>query len=185
MGDEPRYFEDAMSDFIHEMASAGAIRHLVDAGYSMEQIMNELDYPTPRGRVEQTIYRYMTESGMLLASLPVGEEAMRQYSLKRPSIKELSNILQEKIQENGVEHSYVSCPFGLYMQGDMAVLQEKISCLTNREQEYILGIRWAQNIMYHRLNARMLEIGKYLAANSDMDIRFYFLKTEEILIVQE
>lgn len=184
MGDEPRYFEDAMSDFIHEMASAGAIRHLVDAGYSIEQIMNELDYPTPRGRVEQTVYRYMTESGMLLAGLPSGKETLRQYCLQHPSIKELSHILQEKIHENGVDSSYVSCPFGAYMQADIGLLRKQLSCLTNREQEYIFGIRWEQDVMYHRLNDRMLEIGKYLAVNSDLEVRFCFLTTEEVVMLQ-
>lgn len=184
MDDEPRYFEDALSDFIHEMTSAGAIRHLVDAGYSVEQIMNELDYPTPRKRVEQTVYRYMMESGILLVRLPVREEAMRRYSLNHPSIKELSKILQEKMGRNGLENSYVSCPFGAYMQRNTELLRKHLSCLTNREQEYIWGIRWNQDIMYHRLNDPMLEIGKYLAVKSELEIRFYFLKTEEIVIVQ-
>lgn len=184
MSDEPGYFENAMSDFIHEMASAGAIRHLTDAGYSIEQIMKELDYPTPRERVEQTVYRHMTESGILLPNLPMEKEAMRQCRLKIPSIKELSNILQEKIHENGVENSYVSCPFGAYTQGKSEVLRQQLSCLTNREQEYILGIRWEPEVMYHRLNSRMLEIGKYLAVNSELEMEFYFLKTEEVVLLQ-
>lgn len=182
MSGESGYFENAMSDFIHEMASAGAIRHLTDAGYSIEQIMKELDYPTPRERVEQTVYRHLTESGILLPTLPLGEETMRRYRLKNPSIKELGNILQEKIHENGEENSYVSCPFGAYTQGKPEMLRQQISCLTNREQEYIFGIRWEQDIMYHRLNSRMLEIGKYLAVNSDIEMQFYFLKTKEVII---
>lgn len=184
MSDEPRYFEDALSDFIHEMASAGAIRHLVDAGYSVEQIMDELDYPTPRERVEQTVYRYMTESGILLAELPVVTEAMRRCVLKAPSIKELSNILQEKIHTNGEENSYVSCPFGMYMQDGTEVLREQLSCLTKREQEYIFGIHWKRDVMYHRLNSRMLEIGKHLAVNSELKIEFYFLKTEDVVVLR-
>lgn len=184
MGEEPRYFEDALSDFIHEMTSAGAIRHLVDAGYSVEQIMNTLDYPTPRERVEQTVYRYMTESGILLTRLPMKEEAMRRYNLKHPSIKELSDILREKMDRNGIERSYASCPFGAYGKKDTELLRGQLSCLTSREQEYILGIRWEQKVMYHRLNDPMLEIGKYLAVKSDFEIQFYFLKTEEIVMVQ-
>lgn len=181
MGDAG-YFENAMSDFIHEMASAGAIRHLTDAGYSIEQIMKELDYPTPRERVEKTVYRYMEESGILLPGLPIGEESMRQYRLEMPSIKELGNILQEKLHENGVENSYVSCPFGAYYRDRPEILRQQLSCLTSREQEYILGIRWEQDVMYHRLNSRMLEIGKYLAVNSELGIGFYFLKTKEAVL---
>lgn len=181
MGDEPRYFEAALSDFIHEMTSAGAIRHLVDAGYSIEQIMKELDYPTPRGRVEQTVNQYMKESGILLSALPIETETMVQCRLNQPSIKELSNVLQEKIKINGIENSYMSCPFGVYAKSGHDILKQRLSCLTNREQEYILGIPWEQDEMYHRLNDRMLEIGKYLAVNSDLEIRFYFLKAKEVI----
>lgn len=184
MREEPRYFEDALSDFIHEMASAGAIRHLTDAGYSIEQIMDELDYPTPRERVEQTVYRYMTESGILLAKLPIKTETMRRYGLKKPSVKELSNLLQEKIRTNGERSSYVSCPFGMYVKDDTEVLRKQLSCLTRREQEYILGVHWNQNVMYHRLSPRMLEIGKQLAVNSDLELRFYFLETKEIIVFE-
>lgn len=74
--ERPRYFEEALSDFTHDVASGGAIRHLVDLGYSTDQIMRRLDFPTPRARVEQTVYRYMTESGLLLEQLPVPEEEL-------------------------------------------------------------------------------------------------------------
>lgn len=184
MSEEPGYFEDALSDFIHEMASAGAIRHLTDAGYSVEQIMDRLNYPTSRERVEQTVYRHMTESGILLAKLPMEEKDMKQYVLKKPSIRELNNILQEKIHANGEENSYMSCPFGAYMQDDTAMLRKKLFSLTNREQEYIFGIRWEKNLMYHRLNSRMLEIGKQLAVNSELMIQFCFLKTRESIRLQ-
>lgn len=183
MNDKSGYFETAMSDFIHEMASAGAIRHLVDAGYSVEQIIGELDYPTPRTRVEQTVHQYMKESGILLTTLPIGEEAMVPCRLNQPSIKELGNVLQEKIQKNGVTHSYMSCPFGVYAKSGQDTLRQRIFCLTNREQEYILGIPWEQDKMYHRLNDRMLEIGKYLAVNSDMELQFYFLQTKEVIML--
>ena len=183
MNDKSGYFEDAMSDFIHEMASAGAIRHLVDAGYSLEQIISKLDYPTSRTRVEQTVNQYMKESGILLSTLPVEAETMAQCRLNQPSIKELGIVLQEKIQKNGIEHSYMSCPFGIYAKSGQGILRQKLSCLTNREQEYILGIPWEQDEMYHRLNDRMLEIGKYLAVNSDIKLQFYFLQTKELIML--
>ena len=35
----PKYFEAALSDFVFDVAAGGAIRHLVDRGYSVEQMM--------------------------------------------------------------------------------------------------------------------------------------------------
>ena len=46
-----RYFEAALSDFVFDVAAGGAIRHLTDRGYSVEQIMRELSYPVPRIKV--------------------------------------------------------------------------------------------------------------------------------------
>ena len=71
-----KYFDEALSDFVHDAASGGAIRHLVDLGYSLTQIMQALSYPTPRERVQKTVYRYMLESGMLLKMLPGLEEGV-------------------------------------------------------------------------------------------------------------
>ena len=50
-----KYFDEALSDFVHDAASGGAIRHLVDLGYSLTQIMQALSYPTPRERVQKTV----------------------------------------------------------------------------------------------------------------------------------
>jgi len=59
------YFEAALSDFVFDVAAGGAIRHLTDRGYSVEQIMRELSYPVPRDRVEKAVYRHLTESRIL------------------------------------------------------------------------------------------------------------------------
>ncbi len=182
MSGENRYFEEALSDFIFDAASGGAIRHLADRGYSVEQIMKELDFPAPRERVEKTVYRHMIDTGMLRVSLPVEEESMRIQSCRQMTVYELTKYLSEHIGVNGEESSYMLCPFGTWLKNDKNKLNQVIACLTAREQEYIMGIRWERNIMYHRLNSRMLEIGAQLARNSEMDTRFYFLA--ERLIVE-
>lgn len=60
------YFQDALSDFVHDAASGRAIRHLVDIGFTTARIMNELDYPTPFEKVQRTVTRYLKETGILL-----------------------------------------------------------------------------------------------------------------------
>ena len=92
MTEHPKYFEEALSNFVHDVASGGAIRHLVESGYSVNQIMERLDYPTPRERVEKTVYQYMTESGILLSQLPVKEEMMEKHFHKNPRRVEIRNI---------------------------------------------------------------------------------------------
>ncbi|MCM1499520.1 MAG: hypothetical protein NC124_13720 [Clostridium sp.] len=183
MAERPEYFEAALSDFMYDMASGGAIRHLVESGYSIEQIIRELDFPTPRQRVEQTVYKYMTESGMLLAKLPVEENGFTSCPLRSKDRGKLRKRLLECIAANGQEAAYMSCPFGQMMRNDAEGLEKQLSVLTLREREYIFGIRWEQDVMYHRLNSRMLEIGVQLAAEPAAEYNFYFLKSREKITI--
>lgn len=183
MAEQPRYFEEALSDFTHDVASGGAIRHLVESGYSVNQIMERLDFPTPRERVEKTVYRYMTESGILLSKLPMEESAMKVYLCKGEKRNVIRKILLDHIHTNGEENSYIECPFGRLLKQDRETLKGMLQDLTSREREYILGIPWKQDVMYHRLSGRMLEIGILLAVNPEYEYHFYFFKSKDTVIV--
>lgn len=183
MEDRPRYFEEALSNFVHDMASGGAIRHLVDRGYSVRRIMEQLDYPTSRKRVEKTVYQYMAESGILIDTLPVAEAVMKVTYLKNILRSDISQRLRGQVQKNGEENAYMQCLFGRWIRENQAEYLNQLSCLTSREREYILDIPWHGDIMYHRLNDRMLEIGIELAIHSDLELRFYFFASRDIMIV--
>ncbi len=172
-----KYFNEALSDFVYDAASGRAIRHLVDNGYTTDQILKQLDYPTSRKKVEKTVYRYLKESGILLDELPIPCAQMRHIVLGAKKESEIFSHLAQRASENGEENSYIACPFGI-MHNSPAT--DILSLLTTREREYILGIAWEPKVMYHKLNRRMLEIGVILAANSDA-FSFYFLKSREII----
>lgn len=184
MGERHQYFEEALSDFMHDAASGGAIRHLVDLGYSVEQMISALSYPTPRERVRKTAYRYMVETGLLLQKLP-GEEDLRTVIFGNSDMEKAKEYLYKKIKENGEENCYFSCPFGMWRCGgggelpEEKALGDRLSCLNKREQEYIEGILWEDRLMYHRLNGRMKEIGMKLFLKGTPDCGYYFLKTGE------
>lgn len=183
--EKKKYFEEALSDFVHDVASGRAIRHLVSSGYTTDQIMRQLDFPTPRERVEQTVYRCMTESGTLLEALPISEESMETILLKNTKPAQLAALLSEYLSADGEENSYVSCPFGMIRRDRENRLARMTACLTTREREYLLGIPWKMQIMYHRLNSRMWEIGLQMAVHSDAEMKFYFLKSRKIIVPPE
>lgn len=174
------YFEAALSDFVFDVAAGGAIRHLVDRGHSVEQIMGELSYPVPRGKVEKAVYRYLSESGILLNKLPDESGGMRVHLLHEKKKENIPQALVLSIEEYGEENSYMECPFGEWIKNDEKRLRQMIACLSSREQEYILGIRWEQNVMYHRLNGRMREIGMKLATHTEWEWGFYFLAQKNV-----
>lgn len=68
--DEPSYFQNALSSFVTDAACGGAIRHLADIGYTLDQIVERLDYPAPRAKVQRIMMDYLYESRMLLKEEP-------------------------------------------------------------------------------------------------------------------
>ncbi|MDO4344001.1 MAG: hypothetical protein Q4C50_04270 [Eubacteriales bacterium] len=180
---EQTYFQEALSDFMHDAASGDAVRHLVDLGYGTEDIMAALDFPTPRSRVEKTVYRYLLEKKVLLEDLPLAREDMKPVNEKVFSEARLCWKLREYIQKNGEEQSYVACPFGMIRKDRKARLEKMFSCLTARERNYLLGIPWEPKMTYHRLNSRMLEISVCMALHGETSMEFYFLKTKERLTI--
>lgn len=174
------YFQDALSDFVHDAASGRAIRHLVDIGFTTAQIMNELDYPTPFEKVQQTVTRYLKETGILLEALPEAPENLHIVQLGDMPQAKLFSLLAQLTASNGEDNSYVSCPFGITRSQTENRMIQSLSMLTMREREYLNGIDWGEKLMYHRLNRRMLEIGVQIALCTE-EIRFFFLKSGEVL----
>ncbi|MCM1176059.1 MAG: hypothetical protein NC341_13580 [Blautia sp.] len=183
MDGKESYFQAALSDFTFDVAAGGAIRHLTDRGYSVEQIMRELSYPVPRARVEKAVYRHMLEARILLPELPAESGTMRIKLLRGERTARFPEMLAEAIAESGEENAYMECPFGAARQAgkghgyrEEKRLEQLLACLTNREREYLLGILWEKDIMYHRLNDRMREIGLKLVRSTEEEWKFYFLQ---------
>ena len=71
--DETNYFQNALSGFTTEVACGGAVRHLTDIGYTLDQMVDRLDYPAPRAKVQRIMMAYLYESRVLLREEPSEE----------------------------------------------------------------------------------------------------------------
>lgn len=67
---EQSFFQNALSNFTHEVASGGAIRHLTDLGYTAKQISERLDFPTPFERVQCQVWERLLETEVILEEEP-------------------------------------------------------------------------------------------------------------------
>ena len=56
---ENSYFNEALSNFAKDFAYGGAIRHLVDKGYTADRIIREFHYPISRESVEKIVEDHM------------------------------------------------------------------------------------------------------------------------------
>ncbi len=180
-----RYFQEALSDFMYDTASGRAIRHLVDAGYTAAQIIQQLDYPTPFSKIQLSITKYLKETGILTTRLPVPPKDLTPVYLPALSggipQEALYARLAKQARQDGEGYAYFYCPFSQMAQTAGTGVPPLFSVLTAREREYLTGIIWEPG-MYHRLNRRMLEIGTQLAMHSDA-VSFLFLKSREQAII--
>ena len=156
-------FNRALSDFTHDVASGGAIRHLCDKGYTVSQIMKMLDYPTPRERVEKTFTRHLSESGTLLSELPDGYESI--------ALDKTSYLLDKGGEQT--ENTLILCEFGRVKLKSVADYEKLLLLLDADEAEYIKGIRWTGKPMYHKLTPRMRGIAKRLAESGSYEVKLY------------
>lgn len=67
---EQSFFQNALANFTHEVASGGAIRHLTDLGYTVKQISERLDFPTPIERVQRQVWDRLLETEVILVEEP-------------------------------------------------------------------------------------------------------------------
>lgn len=58
---ENEYFNQALQNFTQDFAYGGAIKHLVHAGYDVDRILREFDYPLSRETIEKMVERYSRE----------------------------------------------------------------------------------------------------------------------------
>lgn len=67
---DQKYFIQALSNFMFETASGGAIRHLADHGYTVGEILERLDFSTPLERIQDTVWKHFLDKGILLLDEP-------------------------------------------------------------------------------------------------------------------
>ena len=67
---ERSFFQNALGNFTHEVASGGAIRHLTDLGYTVKQIHERLDFPTPIDRIRRQVWDQLLETEVILVEEP-------------------------------------------------------------------------------------------------------------------
>lgn len=82
----------------------------------------------------------------------------------------LEQLLNKKWKENGESPVYMSCDFGRGQEENGT----DITVLNERQQEYIRGITWTRERMYHKLDHRMREILMRLVEKGQYQGNIYF-----------
>ncbi len=165
--DKNKYFQSALSDFVHDFASGGAISHLADLGYTVTEIMEKLSFPTPKERVVRAVWKHYLEKGIIVLHKPQENETLRQVryveehgAYGRVSLRQVV----EEVQRPKVEYLPVS--FGKWRYQDEHGFQERLKVLTPREQQYVLDLPWPLQTVWHVKDERMENILKKFEKDS-------------------
>lgn len=209
---EQSYFQNALSNFTHEAASGGAIRHLTDLGYTAKQVVEQLDFPTPFARVQKEIWQRLIDTSVILLEEPgsakskkeayvreydkygrasfrkvveqdekkEGAISWRKQSLYGKTQDAVSELIRAKIAENSESFSYVACDFGILNKQEPERFDQILHSLDTELREYIGGLPWERQRIYHRLDGRMVKIWLRLKESEGCFGECYFLKTKEI-----
>ena len=93
------------------------------------------------------------------------------------------DIMQKKLAENGEDCSYISCDFGLLASREPEYFKMLLQRLDPKQREYVEGLPWKRQKVYHRLDTRMAEIHRKMLLEEKYNCICYFLKTHDKLTI--
>ena len=140
-------FNEALGNFINNFANGGAIRHLVECGYTVDEILEKLDYPTSKENVAQIAYKYYLETGVICNEKPVDniEKAtyIKEYgSYGKVSLRKVTNSISIDSTE------YIACEYGKLLYQKKEITGEII--MSERMKEHILSLPWPLSTVWVR-----------------------------------
>lgn len=215
---ENRYFQKALSDFTYEAASGGAIRHLADSGYTVRQIVENLDFPTSYERVQKAVWEHLLRQGTILLERPdrggqkesvryvreydrYGKASFRRVAVqeegatvkdwrikilgrREKTTEEMFILLRDKRDANGQEYAFASFDLGLVRRRNPQQYEAMLSALEENQKEYVSGLPWEGQRVYHRLDFQGLAMLIQLYRAGQYQGECFFLKTGEILQIE-
>ncbi|TGY97199.1 hypothetical protein E5329_05870 [Petralouisia muris] len=160
---EHQYFHQALADFVGDMAYGGAICHLADLGYTVEQIIKELDYPISRERAGAAVWQHYLAKGIILLEEPQAEPLIEKVSYVREYGKYGAAHFRRVVEkEECPQEKYYPCDFGKKRYQNEASFLRELESLQRSDREYILGLPWPLQRVYHAADQRMTRIMKTL-----------------------
>ncbi len=158
-----QYFNQALSNFVHDVASGGAIRHLADSGYTVKQISEKLSYPVSLEQIGKTVWVHFVETGVIFLEKPPQEPVIERTVYEKEYGKYgRSYFRAKKVMVERPVRKYFACDFGKRRYQDEDAFFAYLEPLWERDLEYILGLPWPLQTVYHVADERMERIFEML-----------------------
>lgn len=158
------HFQNSLQTFALDVASLGAVRHLAECGWTVDEIMDELAFPTPREIVRREVWETLVKNGVIRCTSPTGKTVLKQERFVREYGKYGKATFRKVVETVEVEEApedYVACDFGKYSEEELTERLARAG-ISGRDRDYILGLPWEKTTVYHRRDERMNRIEKKL-----------------------
>ena len=162
LNDEKSPFQSALSNFTFGVANGDLICHLAEEGYSVRRIKEHCDYPVTIEKIRDTVWDYYLETGRIRLDAPSGSETDRKRT-KTDYVMDIGqygkrSFRQVTVEEDNNDSDYVACDFGIVRDTDPKEYQRRLSALDSRQRDYVEGLPWPAQLVYHRDCLQIREI---------------------------
>lgn len=150
-------FNKALSNFVHDVASGGAVRHLAEAGYGISEIAAQLDYPLPKEKIAQIMWEHGLNTGKICLEEPQQTHEKVSFVKEQDAYGKTSFRKVVEVVDNSAR-TYVKCEYGKALYQKKPEFLAWLERLEPGDREYIQGMPWPLVPVYHELDARMKRI---------------------------
>lgn len=153
-------FKSTLSDFISDIAYGDSVRHLAKKGMTINQIANSLTYPAKIADIQSIVWKYYISSGIIRLEKPVDDCAQitqTKYVIDHGSYGRSSYRKVEEVVP-GAPRKYIPCEFGKLLYKDKDAFIKSLEHLSKDDRDYILGLPWPLETVYHINDERMQRI---------------------------
>ena len=137
-----KYFQKALSDFTMDFASGDAIRAYASKGYSITEIYDKLDFPTPMSKVRDIVWKYFVDTGVIVLEEPSKDSVSKQINYEKVQDSFGRTSFKQVVIENNEPKEYEVCDFGKRIYRDKEEFINSLKVLNQEERQYILDLPW-------------------------------------------
>lgn len=164
---EQEYFKKALSDFTFEFAGGNAIRKFARQDYSVEEIAARLDYPVPKSKIADIVWKEYLSTGKVCMELPETDGMVEKVTyVKEQSANGRVSMRQvvEKIEV--AQQEYILINFGKMKYQKKAEFMKALDKMSVRDRSYICDINWPLTDVYHVRNEQIERILGYIGSGA-------------------
>ena len=153
------YFKKALKDFTTDFASGGAIRAMADKGYTVKQIKERLDFPTPTETIREVVWQHFVKTGRIRLEPPSNGEIRERISYEKVQDEYgRSSFKQVVVKKENSPNEYFCCEFGKMIYQNRRAFEKKLDDLCEDDRDYILDLPWPLSPVWHVKDERMTRI---------------------------